>query len=291
MRKIEASSEQYAVDVLSKAEEILQTSRTDHRFVGGVITNPLTLATTVFLDAPRRTVQFQSHKPHSLVRTDGSIRDIDVIGFSRFTDSYEEARRLLKEEAVKYKSQNRPYPPISIEPTHYSNWPGRNRLLQFVSTLDTDQQWRLHLTFGAIDQLTTHKTFEPWQITFDGGLKLTSINPYGLPKRYWMRNASGLKKKDLASEEITLGTSYSKLDILYKIADTVRKQGLAQGEDYKKLYETWDQFIDTLINHPDPLTRAKAIVTKLYWNTIGTALAHGTGLLKPFASWGDKFTG
>lgn len=45
------------------------------------------------------------------------------------------------------------------------------------------------------------------------------------------------------------------------------------------------------LNHPDPLTKAKAQVTRFYWNTVGTALAHGIGILKPFANLGDRFTG
>ena len=253
--------------------------------------NLIGIETQVRIAAAERIAIFTSHKKPSLVREDRSIRDLDAIGFSRFPDTYQEARRLLREETVKARGLDLPYPPISIEPTHYPNWPRRNRWFQFVSTIDADSNGGLHLTFGSIDQPTPQRTFEPWTIRFDGGLTLTSINPYGLPWRYWMRNASGLKKKDQVPEVVQNGIPYSKLDMLTIIARSVLEQSLTQGEDYMKLYETWDQFIDTLLNHPDHLTKAKALITRVYWETVGTAFAHGRGILKPFANMGDWFTG
>lgn len=292
MLRIEGGSTQHYVDVLSKAEEILVDSGTNHRFVGGAIANPIGIDTTVVINAIQRTARIQSHGDLSLVRSDGSIRDLDAIGFSRFKDSYADARKRLKEESRKAKAQGLPYPPISIEPTHYANyWPGRNRIVQLVSTLDVDEAHRLHLTFGKIDQPTPWETMEPWQVTFDGGLQLTTLNLVGLPMRYQMRNPSGLKKKDLASIGVRNGKSFTKIDLLQKIASSVIEQGLTQGEDYEALYTTWRKFIDTLLNHPDCLTYYKAIVTRLYWNTVGTTLAHGTGILRPVANLGDRFTG
>lgn len=291
MRRRGPESGQYAIDVLSKAEEIFQRAGTDHRFVGGVITNLVGVNTSVIINAEHRIAVFTSNKEPSLIRSDRSVRDLDAIGFSPFPDSYREAMRLLREEAVRSRKQGLPYPPISIEPTYYSNWPGRNRLLQLVSTIDVDEGGQYHLTFGKVDQVTPAETFAPWIVTIGPELRLTSINPYGLPKRYCMRNASGIKRKDRAVEVVQDGIGFSKLDMLSKIADSIQKQSLAQGVDYQSLYETWDQFIDKLLHHPDPLTKAKAIATKVYWETVGTALSHGKGILKPFAGLGDRFTG
>lgn len=116
MRRNGSESTQYAIDVLSKAEEIFREAGTDHRFVGGVITNLVGVDTGVIINAEHRIALFTSNKEPSLIRNDGSVRDLDAIGFSPFPDSYKEAMRLLREEAVRSRKQDLPYPPISIEP-------------------------------------------------------------------------------------------------------------------------------------------------------------------------------
>lgn len=291
MVKPEARSETYCVEILGRAEEILVRSAVDHRFVGGAITNPINLATAVVIDAKEKKSKFHSHGPLTLVRGDDSIRDVDVIGFSPYPETYTEAKRRFEEERVRAKGRDLPYPTVSVEPTHYPNWPARNRILQFVSTIDVDESGRFHLTFGKVDQEIPRETMEAWKVMFQGGLELTSINPFGLRLRYGMRNASGFKKKDLALEFTHEGKPYSRLDVLARITNSVKEQGLAQGIDYEASYQSWQEFIYKLRFHPDPLTRAKALVTKVYWETVGTAMAHGAGILKPFAKLGDKFTG
>src|SRR5574337_1199464 len=124
----EAAGESYYIDVLSKAEEIFGKSGVEHRFVGGAIANPVTLNTIVDVNPLLHTADFDCYAPLSLVRSDDSIRDIDAKGF--------------------------PYPPVSIEPTSYPGWPKRNKLLQFVSTLDVDDGGNLSLNFGEVTQVT-----------------------------------------------------------------------------------------------------------------------------------------
>lgn len=108
MSRRERDSEQYAIDVISKAEEIFQGSGTKHRFVGGAVANPISLETVVVINAALREALLHSHKPLSLIRPDGTVRDLDAIGFSRFPDSYQQARRLLQEETVKARKHGLP---------------------------------------------------------------------------------------------------------------------------------------------------------------------------------------
>lgn len=291
MVSVEAKSQGYYIHVLNTAERILQDSGVDHRFLGGAVTNPVSLVTKVGIDTRQKKAVYQDIKPMSLVRHDGSIRDIDVIGFSANPDTYTEARRRFHEEAILAHKQGLPYPPISIEPISYLPPSFKQKLLQFVSTIYVNSDGRLNLSFGEVNQVIPDETLAAWHITFPGGLELTSINPYGIPKRYAMRNASGLKRKDKAIEEIRDGIAYSKIDILTLIANSVTEQGLAQGVNYPAMYKSWEDFIYNLQNHPDWLTAKKAAITKWYWDTIGTALAHGRGIFKPFASLGDSFTG
>ncbi len=253
-RAVENISTSYGIDVLAKAEEILTDSGVDHRFVGGAIANHIIPGTSVTIDGNARTAIFDSFSIPSLIRSDGSVRDLDAIGFSPHPETYEEARKRFEEERRAAGKRGLPYPPVSIEPTYYPDWPSRNRLLQLVSTLDVDRKGDLHLTFGAIDQPTPWETMEPWKMVFGNAYKLTAINLVGLPLRYYMRNPSGLKKKDQTPEASKNGASYSKVAILQKVADSVKKQGLDQGADYATLYNSWEKFIDTLTHHPDPLT-------------------------------------
>lgn len=287
----EAASEAYCFEVLAKAEEILVEAGVDHRFVGGVIANPITLDTRVVIDPIAKRAELYSHEQLSLVRSDGTVRDIDLIGFSIDRERYTQARIRLREEKKTARSEGLPYPPISIEPTHYPSWPERSRLRQCVSTIDVDARKLLYLTFGGISQEIPWQTMEPWKVVFENGLELTTINPFAIPKRYYMRNPAGLKAKDREPIEYRDGVGYSKIGLLERLAESVREQGVAQSIDYLEAYKSWDQFLDKLLNNPDPLTRLKAIGTRVYWDTIGTTFAHGRGIFQPLASLGDRFTG
>lgn len=275
-----AASQAYYMDLLSKAEEILTGSSVNHRFVGGVIVGPITPQSTITINTTEKTAVLAKHTPLTLLRNDGTARDIDVIGFSPDPETYNQARRNFDQEAWIAKNHRRPYPSISIESTLYPDWNPRNRLRQWVSTLDVDVSGKLHLTFGKVDQVIPWETMDPWKMSYDGGLELTTINPFGLTKRYEMRNASGIKRKDR-----------SKISDLASVCESVRQQALDQGVDFAKDFESWNQFIYNLQNHPDVLTRAKAVVTYLYWETVGTPIAHGRGLLKPLTYFADKLTG
>lgn len=286
MLKTEAVGVSYYYDTLSKTEEILTESGVDHRFVGGVITNSIDLATIVILNSGSRKIVLESPRQTSVIREDGSISDMDIIGFSRDKDTYKEAERKLAEEARKAKQKKLPYPTRSIEATHYPNWRARFRLLQFVSTFDVDNQGELSLNFGKVHQPIPDETIAPWEINLADGLRLTSINPVGLLKCYYLRNAAGLKKKDTEPIVAVSEVSYSKIDMLAKVADIVIEQGLLQGEDYRQIFASWDQYIDNLLNHPDGVTAFKGWGTKIFWDRFGKGLAHG-----PLAPLANKFTG
>lgn len=286
----EVVGESYYIDVVARLEEVFGASGVEHRFVGGVIANPVNLHTIVSVNLPQRTADFRNFSQLSLIRGDNSVRDIDAIGFSTDQATYAEARARVKEEAGKAKTKGLPYPPVSIEATSYPGWPRRNKLLQFVSTLDVDEAGVLGLNFGEVNQPTPWETFEPWHASF-GQLRIKSINPYGIYLRYFMRNASGLKKKDREPVEFEGEIGYSKVDLLTRISDQVQAQAGEFNMDYFAGYESWREFIRKLKEEPDPLTWSKAFATKLYWNTVGTAFAHGAGIFKPLAHLGDRFTG
>ncbi len=291
MIKTEASSDQYYVDTVSRAEEIFNQAEVEHRFVGGIVTDTLGADTIVKVDSLNRQANIYYHRPFSLIRPDQTVKDLDVIGFSLYPESYREAERKLAEEARLAKQKGLPYPDISTEATYYPGWRKRNRTIQLVSTFDVDDEEKLYLNFGSISQQIPWETVDPWVMTFDGGLKFTTINPVGLMKCYSLRTYAGIKKKDLAPAVLHEGVAYSKMDLIARAAQFVDDQAFLDQQEYFGIYQSWDEYTDRLLNHPDGLTRVKALVTRLYWNTIGPSVAHGRGWVRPLVSFNSKFTG
>jgi hypothetical protein len=79
---------------------------------------------------------------------------------------------------------------------------------------------------------------------------------------------------------------------LKKIADAVVAAGKKRGIDYmsNEYYGPWQTYIDKLKHSTLPSVRSKRFITRLYWQTIGTTLAHGRGIGKPIFAIFNFFT-
>lgn len=280
------SSQEYYFEILAKAEEMAKRSEVDHRWAGGVVANLFGPNTEVVVKAQEKVAQIVKPKKQSLIRADGTVSDFDGFGLSPDELSYKVLAIYLDTYKLNLRENQEPaapFPPISMEKTFYSGWRNyrRSPWRQFVSTFDVNPQGELTINFGYKIKFTTSwETVAAWKYQIENGPEITSLNPYCLYLRYRMRNAAGLKKKDIV-----------KITQLEKVSDLVFKQGLSQGVDYHSLYQTWEDFTSNMLTRPDLLTLLKAQTTKFYWDRMGTAMAHGSGLFAPLANWGNKFTG
>ncbi len=64
------------------------------------------------------------------------------------------------------------------------------------------------------------------------------------------------------------------------------------GIDYRHgLYKPWIDFIRSITRDQEPSMIIRRMITGAYWDSIGTAVAHGRGIFRPLAELGDRFTG
>ncbi len=165
-----------------------------------------------------------------------------------------------------------------------------NHFKQFVTAFETDTQKMPHLAFGVIDRAITPASIAPWKVDLGYGVQITTFNPVAHTLCYFLRVPSGLKKKD--KEPFSDGTrSYSKISLLEGLALQTIDEGMLEGVDYADMHKEWFAYIETLLKRPDPLTKLKGIIMRIYWDTIGTEVSHGKGAFVKLSRHSDAFSG
>lgn len=273
--RFEASDSTYHDQIVGQIEEFATKCELDHRFLGGLPSTALSSETKLLITASQRIAQVFNSPIRSLVRSNGTIKDLDALYFNPDKTAYNEFLKLIQLAKKRARSQDQNYPVISFE---RARWPEDypNRFFQFVSSVEVENSGSLALAYGETRQIIPATTFSKWKLVFDGGLEISTIHPAALPERYLMRTGSGnVKLKD-----------QGKYNAMRQKAMDVIKQCLEQGFDYDLDFKTWGEFIDKLRYHPDRLTKAKGWLADTYWKTIGTGLSQGIG-----AELGNKFTG
>lgn len=275
-KREQANNSTYHDQIIGRVEELATECELDHRFLGGLPSLALSAETCLLINADQRTAQVFGSPVRSLVRPNGTIKDLDAIYFNPDQTAYKEFLKLKESERKKARRQGRDYPIISFE---RARWPGDypNRWLQFVSSVEIGSAVdTLVLAYGQTRQTVPKSTFDRWKLVFDGDLTISTIHPAAIPERYLMRTGSGnIKPKD-----------QEKYKIMKRQAADVIEEYRKQGFDYEHDFETWTQFIDKLRHHPDRLTRIKGLSVDIYWNTIGTWASQTVG-----AKLGNKMTG
>lgn len=226
------------------------------------------------------------------VRSDGTVKDIDMVVFTPDHSKVLRARRTFAKWSTEAETQGLILPKISMEAARHPGWPKRNLLKQFVTAWEIDQQNIPHLVFGALDQALNPASIEPWTIDLGNGNKITIFNPVAHALCYALRVPSGIKRKDREKiGEDANGQPYSRIGLVNGLGYEATKLGFLQGVDYNDMYKEWACYIEALRKRPDPLTRVKGMVTGFYWDTIGTQVAHGSGIFAGLSKFGDKMAG
>ena len=280
--------------IVDEIETICQRNNLNHRFVGGILSDLLDLATiqSAKIDPINKTLFLPHHLKPTLIRADGTIKDFDMITFSADQNAHRVTRENIAGRERQAEKMNDPYPFASLEPTRYPAQGNRNRFTQLVSSLDVDANNQLYLSFDAISQPISWDSVEAWKVILNNGTFFTTLNPYAHALRYFMRTPAGVKRKDKELMLTPIGHT-NKIHLLMSLASRVKKEALKHGIDYrsKEYYEPWKEFILALLKLQNTRVKIKGFILKKYWDGPGTALAHGKGILKPFRKLGDKFSG
>lgn len=111
---------------LLRIEEIANRLGLDHRFVGGTFTDLLNLQTTYSIDAGAKTIRLHHYTPLTPYRSDGTIKDVDMICFTPYRDDIRTAKRIFARMEKATKKNDEPFPHVALEETQYASW-GRER--------------------------------------------------------------------------------------------------------------------------------------------------------------------
>lgn len=280
------------LDAILSIEQTCKTFGIDHRFVGGTLTDLLNTETQARIDYNNRRIYLTDYTPPQMFRSDSTVKDVDLICFPSRKSSFELAKYSLSEHERRGRKDGKKYPSVSIEPARGGEFPSANPLLQVVSGIERDgtDTW---LTFDYMRQRIDPETLAAWKIvlTENGNASFTTLNPYAHILRYAMRVPSGIKKKDKSFSFDGEGNRFNKIMLMKRLAVQVKDEGEKYGVDYKELFRPWGDFIIAMRFDQSQSVAAKRAITQGYWDSIGTAIAHGKGIFSPLASLGDKFTG
>lgn len=281
------------MQVIYDIEQYCQDNELDHRFVGGTLTDFIGPQTDYLIDPKRKKVTLINPKEPSLMRSDDTVKDVDLVIFTPDREKFERAKAVFEDWEVKAKEGGRFFPFISVEAARHPDWPKRNKLKQFVSAFEYDEEGKPHLVFGSTNRTINQDSLETWTVDTGNGVEITTFHPLGHVLCYALRVPSGVKRKDktiLGSKEAGCG-NFNKMGLLGRFAVKTVEAGRETGLDGREPFKEWVDYIHTLSRNPDPLTRVKRWVTGLYWNTIGTKVAHGGGIFAKLSTGSNKLTG
>lgn len=270
--------------VILAIEQYCRKKNIIHRFVGGVSYGGLlNKHTTYTIDIAEKTVRLSLHNPLSLMRIDGTIRDIDLIIFCPAKKESSHLKNYIYEmESIAAKAHT-PFPVVSIENAIYEP-EIRNTTAQFVTAIEITKHNDLFLTFDDITQRISWESLEPWQVILEDGTSFTTRNPIADYYAYQVRAPGGIKPKDR-----------EKIKWLKKLSESVIDEGkkYEPTTDYTSdmYYGSWKEYMKRLDGTSHVRIRIKKFLLALYWHTIGTTLAHGKGLLRYILVFSNQFTG
>lgn len=289
--EIEKANRDY-LEHIETMQDICDDSETNHRFVGGTLTDFLNPRTRVEFDFDRNIVYLSDCTTPQMYRSDRTVKDADIISFCEDPLIFKRVKRELEDLEESFERKKLPFPHVSIEPTRFPTFAPANRALQFTSGFEVDKNGDLFLTFDRIRQKTDWDAVEPWDVILTGknGVFFTTLNPFAHALRYLMRVPSGMKKKDKDIKEQD-GVIFNKMSPFVKLALDFAQEAEVHGLDMEQLYAPWIEFIMKMRYDKTPRMRTKRLVTDTYWNSFGTVIAHGRGIFKPLAELGDRFAG
>jgi hypothetical protein len=268
-------------------EAILQVQKIglQHGFtiviVGGALTRLIGPKTTIKkIDTDKNTLYLEGAENPGVIRGEDlpagkagvkTIVDIDAIAFSNENDPFskevKDAFYKLKNALRELQKSTKDFPAISLEPVLYHpHFPKPNQLTQFVSSIESYHDHDYFFRLGTVKQDVQKASLAFWTYNMDSD-SIISLSPLAIQKRYAIRGFS-IKPKD----KDKMWSPHSPF-VQFLTKFTAKTDGA-----YEKYFAEWDEFATRVALSRIPSMRLKKGLWELYWITVGTYLAHGTGL-------------
>jgi len=258
-------------DMIMDLESFSNENGINHRFVGGISYGGLLNEKTTFgIDVLKREVTLKKHNQLTLLRDDGTVRDIDVIFLTQNQNKVTKLKEHVRE--LKWRTRNKISftPSISIEGVRLIDEKQKSgKFFQYVSEIGF-KKGQHYLMFDEIKEKISADSLEPWTVVLENGVRYTTRNPLADYYAYQFRSPSGVKQKDI-----------DKVKLLKKLSSQVIKEGVKNSVFFnsKQYYQSWQQYIRKLQRSTLPAVLSKRAILAWYWQTIGTSFSHGKGVL------------
>ncbi len=264
-----AASQNLLHEMVAEIEGFAKSHELNHRFVGGVsFGGLLNEETTYEIDIEKRHIKLKNYSELQLIRSDKSVKDIDLIVLTQRVKRVHQLRTFLEKLKWSVRLKIGFTPPISYEGLFDKNNQPTG-LLEYVTTIHVADA-QPYLVFDKVRQRISWDTLEPWTLELENGLNYTVRNPIADYWAYQFRSPAGLKPKDI-----------EKIVHLHKLVQAIVREGKRYGIDYADdaHYGTWQTFVAELASSTIPSVKTKRAITKWYWSTLGTTFAHGRGII------------
>lgn len=246
--------------------------------VGGGVVRLIGKKTAIVkIDEARKSIILKSAENPTTKRGEDekTIVDIDCIAFSNdpdpFTRGVKEEYGKLVQDLKNLQKSTPEFPAISLEPVLYHPYFKKpNILTQFVSSIESYHDHDYFFRLGNAKQDVQTKSLDFWTLQFqeDPDCHISTFLPQALQRRYEIRGFA-IKPKD--KEKIYNSDN--------PFAQFVTNFRIKTKGKYDLLFPEWDNFALLVQNKKEPSMQIKRALWKLYWMTIGTYLAHGTGFV------------
>lgn len=242
--------------------------------VGGALTRLIGNKTTIKkIDTDKKILFLEGAENPSVIRGEDlkTTVDIDAIAFSNaddpFTKGVKNEFHRLKQDLYQLQKSTPGFPAISVEPVLYHPYfPKPNPLTQFVSSVESYHDKDFFFRLGNVKADVQRKSLAFWTYQMDGQ-EIISLSPLAIQQRYAIRGFS-IKPKD--KEKM-----WGKTSAFVQFIDEFNKK---TNNSYEKYFIEWTDFAERVASSQVPSMRLKKGLWNAYWATIGTYLAHGTGL-------------
>lgn len=240
--------------------------------VGGAMVRLIGKQTTIKkVDEAKRMIYVEHAENPTTTRPEDNqtIVDIDCIAFSSesdpFTREVKQEFSTLSKEMLKLREDS-VFPVVSLEPVLYHPYfPKPHPLTQFVSSIESYHSNNFFFRLGSSTADVATESLAPWTYVVSESEQIVSLNPLALQLRYNIRGFS-IKPKD--KEKI-----WGKSDFARFVQEFDKKTKGA----YQKDFIAWHDFETYIQQTRQPSMQIKRSLWNIYWQTIGTYLAHGTG--------------
>lgn len=264
------------IDAIQKTQQVGQQHGFTIVVVGGAIVRLIDKKTTIEkVDAKKRMIFLKDAENPGTTRSEDARTTVDIDGivFSNATDPFtqevKQGYTYLLKNLHRLRKDTPHFPPISLEPVLYHPYfPKPNQLTQFVSSVESYQANHFFFRLDSVKEDVSQESLDFWTYVLDKDTSVISLNPLAIQRRYAIRGFS-VKPKD--KEKIWGKTSI----FAHFVQDFSQKTNHALEKDFI----AWDEFARRIATSNNPSIRSKKALWNAYWQTIGTYLAHGTGIV------------